>query len=233
MISLDNHTLDLDKIRIDGGTQPREFINEETVAEYADAMADGAYFPPVVVFFDGAANWLADGFHRYHASKSLGLADIAADVREGTWRDAVLFSVGANATHGLPRSNKDKRRAVLILLADDKWTGKPNTWVAEAAVVSREFVRKVRQEIISQHATLRVETDDQELDPGELTDPIKATHVLSRTISTLRAVASSVESINIAAVIGNEGSTESLAEIKQSILRIRRNVTRLLGACNV
>jgi hypothetical protein len=63
----------------------------------------GAMFPPVVVFFDGAEYWLADGFHRILAAKQLGLAEIAADVREGG---------RANVSHGLKRFNRDKRNAV-------------------------------------------------------------------------------------------------------------------------
>ena len=33
-----------------------------------------------------------------------------------------LHSVGANATHGLRRSNADKRRAVVLLLEDEEWS---------------------------------------------------------------------------------------------------------------
>jgi hypothetical protein len=83
-------------------------------------MTTGAEFPPVTVFYDGADYWLANGFHRITESGSLGLSDIAADVRQGTRRDAVLYSVGANAKHSYPRSNKDKRRAALTLLRDAK-----------------------------------------------------------------------------------------------------------------
>ena len=60
-------------------------------------MRDGAKFPPVTVF-DGENNWLSDGFHRFYA----GLEEIEADVRQGTLRDAKLFSMSANAVHELP-----------------------------------------------------------------------------------------------------------------------------------
>jgi hypothetical protein len=48
----------------------------------------------------------------------LGLAKISADVREGSRRDAILYAVGANASHGLKRTNRDKRNAVRVLLKD-------------------------------------------------------------------------------------------------------------------
>ncbi|EWY35857.1 hypothetical protein N825_32650 [Skermanella stibiiresistens SB22] len=41
----------------------------------------------------------------------------------GSRRDAVPHAVGANARHGLPRSNADKRDAVMILLKDPEWLG--------------------------------------------------------------------------------------------------------------
>src|SRR3546814_16558426 len=80
--------LELSAIRIDGGTQSRSFINEEIVAEYAEAMRANTAFPPVTIFYDGANHWLADGFHRYHATHKAELPDIHADIRSGTRRDS-------------------------------------------------------------------------------------------------------------------------------------------------
>jgi hypothetical protein len=133
----------LTALRLDGGTQPRAAIDEQIVAEYADAMTNGAEFPPIVVFFDGQTYWLADGFHRYHAAHKAELADFPTDLRHGTQRDAVLFSVGANATHGLRRTNEDKRRAVLRLLDDDEWKNKGSGWIAAQCAVSDRYVRKL------------------------------------------------------------------------------------------
>ncbi len=112
--------LPLDKLRLDGDTQPRDHINEDVVKRYVEDMVAGAEFPPVTVFSDGSDHWLADGFHRVTACHALGLKHIAADVRPGTRRGAVLFACGANATHGYPRTNADKRRAVTRLLNDEE-----------------------------------------------------------------------------------------------------------------
>lgn len=138
--------INLDAIRIDGGTQPRERINMEVVQEYAEAIKGNVELPPVVVFFDGADRWLADGFHRWHAHKQAEKASIAADERAGSLLDALLYAVGANGTHGLPRSNADKRKAVEMVLTQDAWATWPETKIAEACRVSRTLVRAVMEE---------------------------------------------------------------------------------------
>lgn len=133
----------LTKIRIDGGTQSRTELNQDVVAEYAEAYRAGAQMPPVTVFFDGASFWLADGFHRYFGAKAAGLAEIHEERQPGAQRDAVLFSLSANAKHGLRRSNADKRRAVETLLADPEWATWPQAKIAGACGVSREYVNRL------------------------------------------------------------------------------------------
>jgi hypothetical protein len=139
--------LDLDLIRIDGGTQSREKLNEETVAEYAEAYRSGVKFPPVIVFFDGTDRWLADGFHRYFGAKSAGLTQILENITPGTKRDAVLYSLGANGKHGLNRTNADKRKSVLIALSDSEWSQLPHKEIAKICDVSREYVSRLAGEI--------------------------------------------------------------------------------------
>jgi hypothetical protein len=144
--SPEDHGLALAAIQIDGGTQSRANVNDQVVNEYAEAIKSGATFPPIVVFYDGKKHWLADGFHRFHAYQKIGREKVAADVRQGTRRDAILHSVGANETHGLRRTRDDKRRAVLTLLNDAEWSAKPETWIAETCRVSRTLVRAVLAE---------------------------------------------------------------------------------------
>lgn len=134
-------------IRIDGGTQPRAKVDETVVAEYAEAIRDGVKFPELVVFSDGADIWLADGFHRYHAFRAAGIEDIPVFIRNGTRRDAVLYSVGANAHHGLRRTNDDKRKAVQTLLADPEWAAWSDREIAKACNVTHPFVGSVRSSL--------------------------------------------------------------------------------------
>lgn len=140
-------TLDLDKIRADERCQPRTTFDTDLVAQYAEAMANGDTFPPVKVFFDGVDHFLADGFHRYHAAASLGLADIAADISEGTLRDAILYSCSANASHGWRRTNDDKRRAVLRLLNDPEWQRWSDREIARRCMVGADMVGRLRPSV--------------------------------------------------------------------------------------
>ncbi|MCC5636368.1 hypothetical protein LC593_10950 [Nostoc sp. CHAB 5844] len=134
-------------IKLDGGTQSRAAINGETLAEYTHAWREGAIFPPVICFYDGENYWLADGFHRCLSARQAGLTEINADIRQGTRRDAVLFSVGANANHGLRRTNEDKRRAVTTLLQDDEWAQWSDREIARRTGVHHDTVGRLRAEL--------------------------------------------------------------------------------------
>lgn len=139
--------IDLDKIRTNGGTQVREEITAHVVWEYADLMKEGVKFPPVTVYFDGKDYWLADGFHRCQAAKLADIDQIEADVIQGTRRDAILHSVGANAEHGLRRSRADKNRAVMMLLDDEEWRKWSTREIARRCGVSKSFVADLRKSL--------------------------------------------------------------------------------------
>ena len=138
--------LNLEKIRIDCGTQARATINPDTVADYAESMRTGSIFPAVTVFFDGVDYYLADGFHRYFATQKVGSPGIEASVINGTIRDAILYSLGANDEHGLRRTAADKRKAIMIMLADAEWRDWNNKAIATACHCSVDLVQKVREE---------------------------------------------------------------------------------------
>jgi hypothetical protein len=134
-------------IRLDGGTQPRAGIDQAVVDDYHNDMQAGAQFPPIELVYDGKDYWLWDGFHRFHAWRKDGDRLILANVRQGTRRDAVLLSVGANATHGFRRTNGDKRRAVLALLQDEEWRQWSDREIARRCAVSNQFVSNMRAEL--------------------------------------------------------------------------------------
>jgi hypothetical protein len=152
MLTADSVMVPLDRIRTDEKGQTRIKVRPAVVHEYATAMADqvaegGLRFPPVILFTDGGEYWLGDGFHRVFAARKAGLSEIAADVRAGRQRDAVLFGICANSAHGLPRSNADKRHAVALLLADAEWSQWNDREIARRIQVGNGLVSKMRRSL--------------------------------------------------------------------------------------
>jgi ParB-like chromosome segregation protein Spo0J len=139
-------TIEIKKIRTDAGTQSRVEISEELVQEYFETIEDEGDLPPVVVFFDGISYYLADGFHRVMAYQRATREYVEAQVKGGTLRDAIKYSLSANAEHGLRRTHEDKRKAVLIALDDLEWSELPAREIARMCKVSHTFVNKIIKE---------------------------------------------------------------------------------------
>lgn len=158
--------LPLEDIDIFSGTQTRVSTNDEAVEAYAEAMKLGAEFPPVVVFFDGAKHYLADGFHRYLAAKKIEEPKLAAEVNEGTRGDALIHALGSNATNGVYRTNADKRNAAEIAL--EEWTDHSNAYLADICKVSIELVRRVRKQLGLDHPDVILGRDGKKY-PGKKT----------------------------------------------------------------
>ena len=144
----------INTIRRDGGTQMRVAINEEAVVAYAERMEFGDVFPEVIVFYDGASHWLADGFHRVAARERLSAMCVAerhpwsfveAQVISGDRNDAIAFAIKANRNNGLRRTNADKHMAVRAALAHPKMRGMSDRDIASEVGVSHEMVRSCRQ----------------------------------------------------------------------------------------
>ena len=137
--------LNLKSIRLDGNTQARTAINNELVAEYAAAMADGVRFPEIETYFDGVDFWLVDGFHRYLAMLSLGKASAAVMVFNGSLREAVWHSLGVNTGHGLRKSSDDKRKSVQAALNDAEWSQQTDRAIAKHCGCSHTLVGQLRK----------------------------------------------------------------------------------------
>jgi hypothetical protein len=146
-------TAPIASIRRDGGTQIRAALDEATVAAYAEAIKAGVKLPPVRVWDDIKTLWLSDGFHRVEAALRAGLERINVERVNGGQRDALLDAIGANAAHGLPRSNADKRRAIEAMLADPEWVTWTDRRIAAYAHVGHDLVARVREESIGGNAT--------------------------------------------------------------------------------
>jgi hypothetical protein len=104
----------------------------------------------VDVFRDDAGHcYLADGFHRLLAAKKVSKPSIACRVFHGSARDAFLFACTVNQTHGLRRTNADKRYMVTRFLSDPEWVKWTDSRIAEQCGVSHTFVAAMRRELES------------------------------------------------------------------------------------
>lgn len=136
----------LQKIRLDGGTQPRKEIDEPLVQHYTEVLLEGKdKFPPIDLWFDGKSYWPSDGFHRFHAHKRAGFLDIEATVNQGTKRDAFLACLKANGKHGKPRTPEERRYVVQMALEDIELGEKTDVEIAAICDVSSMTVGRVRK----------------------------------------------------------------------------------------
>ncbi len=144
----DIRDIPLSQIVADDSTQMRAAgIDPSVVTDYSDAMEANAKFPPIIVFYDGTAYWPGNGFHRIEAARRIDREHISADVREGGQRDALLLAASANATHGLRRTQADKRRSIETLLRDPEWSRWSDREIGKACAVDHKTVAKVRAEL--------------------------------------------------------------------------------------
>jgi ParB-like chromosome segregation protein Spo0J len=109
-------------------------------------MRDGEQFPPIEVYHDGEQYWIADGWHRFWAANAAGLEEIEAIVHQGGELQALEAGCGANASHGLRRTNADKRYAVEICFERLGYEGKADRVIADLCAVSHTTVARVRKE---------------------------------------------------------------------------------------
>ncbi len=160
----------------DGGAQMRVEMKPDVVREYADEMAAGTVFQPVEVYYDGSIYWLAEGYHRVAAARLIERETIDAEVLDGGERDAILHGIGSNASHGLRRTQADKRRAVERLLRDEEWGKWSNRKIAKVAKVDHKTVANVRRDLLG----------------GEFPTPARQNGEIPRTIGKPNTTSGSV-----------------------------------------
>lgn len=150
--------LPIEQIRLDGGTQPRSALDFTAIDDYAEAMAAGVTFPPVVVFHDGDHYWLADGFHRLKAAFAAGFDAIDCELCQGTLENAQWYSFSANKTNGLRRTNEDKQRAVKAALLHPRAADLSNCAIARHVGVDEATVRNWRAKLAASSEIPKIAT---------------------------------------------------------------------------
>jgi hypothetical protein len=137
-------TVNLNDIRIDGGTQSRVVIDQALVYSYIECMKEGDVFPPIETVFDGVVHWLVDGFHRYHAYKLMGIKKTDVEYKPGTQEEAQVRSFGVNGRHGKQRTIEDKRNAVLAAFEHPLTKDGSDREIARICSVTHPFVAGMR-----------------------------------------------------------------------------------------
>ena len=146
-------TLSIDLIIAGEETQMRAGTRHETIEDYQQLLENsGTAWPfetKLVVFFDGDSYWLADGFHRYFACQANKRSSVECEIYQGTLEEAQDYALAANLSHGLRRSNDDKRKAVTAALNMPRWAKRSDKVVGDHIGVSDRFVGKIRKIISS------------------------------------------------------------------------------------
>lgn len=215
--------MNIDLIRIDGGTQARAKMSEDVIREYADALKEGAKFPPVTVFHDGENYWLADGFNRYFAHKSILRTNIDIDIKVGTKLDAKLYALGANDSHGQRRSNQDKRNAVLMALNEPAWKGWSAREIANHCAVTHTFVNNVKNSL----ETVSTSPKPKKTLPKVEVPDFDETDDLKETIAVLN---DELEKASIAAAAGV--LSEGMEEAREIMERQAKEIRTLQAECD-
>lgn len=139
--------LGISEITADPRLQTRAAVDDSRVEEFARLLMDDPKFEfkAVVVYVDGdGKRWLASGFHRLMAYVAAKRTHIPVAEYQGEFRDALLFALSTNATHGLPLTAADKRRKIEIVMSDPEWRKWSDAEVARRTGVRRALVAEVR-----------------------------------------------------------------------------------------
>jgi uncharacterized ParB-like nuclease family protein len=140
----------LSLVNNDRRTQLRVATDQDQVDNLVAAMRAGIELPPIDVFPVGDGTfYIADGWHRFMAAAEIARGDaskvISVTVHEGGFAEALKFALGANAAHGLRRTNKDKRHCVEV--ACEQFPKLSNRAIADLCKVSHVMVNDFRPQV--------------------------------------------------------------------------------------
>jgi hypothetical protein len=128
-------------------------VNEPAPEEYEELLRKnrGEWpFPPLRCVQVGDQLLLVEGFTRLRAATNASRRKVPIEVRDGTYKDAVMEACASNYDHGYRRTTADKRRAVLR--AKEEVDSSP-TKIATICRVSRAFVYSTLEELKPEPAT--------------------------------------------------------------------------------
>jgi hypothetical protein len=138
--------LALDYIVLDERLQSRQ-LKPSVVKAYREAMRRGEELPPVRVVRDpNGDHYLVNGHHTVAANRQrVGIDDIAVEIVDGTFDDALWLSWGANRNHGLQRIRKDTRRAIQAAVQHPRWSLESDRAIAHYIGCDHKTVGAIRR----------------------------------------------------------------------------------------
>lgn len=141
----------IDEFVRDPQLQVRVRICKQTVSDFAEKFTAGIKFPPILLYRIDGKLLLVDGFHRAEAAVHAGRTTIRATITDGTRLDAFKAALGANRTHGLRLTNKDKRRAAEMAIRE--FPQLTDRALAKLAGVGADLIGDVRKSLLSDSDT--------------------------------------------------------------------------------
>lgn len=133
----------LHELILDPNLNLRDRLDADTVDRYVEAWNR---MPPVTVFKVDGQLLLADGFHRHAAAVAMGRRSLKAEVRDGSFAEALDYVTSANLRHGLPLTRAERRRAIEVKLTLHH--ERSDRHLAEELGVGRELIAKIRKVMI-------------------------------------------------------------------------------------
>jgi hypothetical protein len=129
--------------------QLREAESDEHALDIAEAIKAKKPVGKVKIVVVDGLNKVVDGFHTLRGHRLVGSKLVPCVILPGEGHEAALLAAaGANNEHmGLKRTNADKRKAVIALLAG--FPKKSDRWIGEAVGVAHTTVTRARAELES------------------------------------------------------------------------------------
>jgi hypothetical protein len=140
---MDIRQIPLDELVLDATLNLRDRLDQETVERYVEVWER---MPPVTVYEVDSRWLLADGFHRHAAGVTANKKSIRAEVRVGTFSEALDFVAGANLFHGLPLTRGERRRAVELKLRLHH--DRSDRLLSEELSVGRDLIARIRRQLV-------------------------------------------------------------------------------------
>lgn len=136
----------LSDIDMDGSPKVRAEVRSDTVEEYqSQYRLKGNRMPEPHLFKSGKMFIIGDGWHRVTAMKNLKTKAALFEIHEGGYSECLKFALTANLSHGLRRTNADKRAGAMSAIKE--FPSLSNKELSNICAVDDHTIATVRTEM--------------------------------------------------------------------------------------